>query len=390
MTHMQRMRDIQALGYTEREADFLCQAALHSGYFVRRQYLEFSGCERGRADTALIEKASAAGHVKELRFRFNRTVYSFCSKPFFRALGDTDNRNRRTHEIQTIKTRLVGLDFVLCHDGIEYLTTEAEKARFFGERFGVGLDALPAKRYDAMDGDGSTDRYFVDKFPIGFANSQDTPGLVVFTFIDPGDHSMSRFRAFLNRYRPLFKALPRFRLIYVTLNDTNTRRAQNIFDHEVASHRRPSIDPELVRLLQHFQERAAYERKDMSQFDQKRLIRFREDRRVFSRPEHDALFAGWVSGGDKEVLRRQYSDCDQNAVSDCEFSAWVSSFRYELFGTIIGGKSRGTVDRDGTASHKPSSSEDSGVRSAPCARKALPVTETAPNIRATERGSGPL
>ncbi len=390
MTHMQRIRDIQALGYTEREAGFLCQAALQSGYFVRRQYLECSGCERGRADTALIEKAIAAGHVKELRFRFNRTVYSFCSKPFFTALGDTDNRNRRTHEIDTIKTRLMGLDFILCHGGIEYLATEAEKVRFFGERFGIGLDALPAKRYDAKNADGSTERYLVDKFPIGFVNSQDTPGVVFFTFIDRGDHSMSTFRAFLNRYRPLFKALPRFRLIYVTLNDTNTRRVQNIFDREVASPRRPRIDPELVRLLQHFQERAAYERKDMSHFDQKRLIRFREDRRVFASPEHDALFAGWVRGGDEEVLRRQYSDCDQNAVSDCEFSTWVSSFRYELFGTIADGKLRGVVGRDGTVSRKPGSSRDSGVRSAPCARKALPATGTAPNTRTTERGTGPL
>jgi len=67
--------------------------------FVRRQYLTFADCERGRTDTALTDKALSARHVKELVFRYKRTVYSFCSKPFFEALGNPDSRNRRTHEI---------------------------------------------------------------------------------------------------------------------------------------------------------------------------------------------------------------------------------------------------------------------------------------------------
>jgi hypothetical protein len=147
MTEAERITNLTVFGYTEREARFMCRAALHSGYFVRRQFLTFSQCERGRADYALTAKATAARHVKELVFRQKRRVYSFCSKPFFEAIGDVDNRNRRTHEIPTIKSRLIGFDFVLSNPAIDYLSTEAEKVRFFGDRLGIGFEHFPTKRY---------------------------------------------------------------------------------------------------------------------------------------------------------------------------------------------------------------------------------------------------
>ena len=39
----ERIARLEELGYTEREAAFLVLAALHSGYFLRRQYQEFLG-----------------------------------------------------------------------------------------------------------------------------------------------------------------------------------------------------------------------------------------------------------------------------------------------------------------------------------------------------------
>jgi hypothetical protein len=42
MTDAERINALQALGYNEREAAFLCLAALHSGYFLRRQYHSFA------------------------------------------------------------------------------------------------------------------------------------------------------------------------------------------------------------------------------------------------------------------------------------------------------------------------------------------------------------
>ena len=47
MTNAERIQALQRLGYTEREAAFLCLAALHGGYFLRRQYAQFLGREDG-------------------------------------------------------------------------------------------------------------------------------------------------------------------------------------------------------------------------------------------------------------------------------------------------------------------------------------------------------
>jgi len=65
---------------------------------------------------------------------------------------------------------------------------------FFGERFGVDVEHLPSKRYRARDSNGSTERYFVDKFPIGVEQGSDNESRVVFTYVDDGDHGTSGLR----------------------------------------------------------------------------------------------------------------------------------------------------------------------------------------------------
>ena len=55
---------LQGFGYTAREAAFLRLAALHSGYFLRRQYLQFIGSTRGRPDDVLVSKTAALRHTK--------------------------------------------------------------------------------------------------------------------------------------------------------------------------------------------------------------------------------------------------------------------------------------------------------------------------------------
>ena len=51
---------LQRLGYNEQEAAFLHLVAIHSGYFIRRQYADFLGQKRGRPDTVLVEKVLRA------------------------------------------------------------------------------------------------------------------------------------------------------------------------------------------------------------------------------------------------------------------------------------------------------------------------------------------
>ena len=49
---------LKALGYTEAEARFLYIVATHSGYFVARQFLAFTGCPLGQAHDHFLEQTS--------------------------------------------------------------------------------------------------------------------------------------------------------------------------------------------------------------------------------------------------------------------------------------------------------------------------------------------
>src|SRR4051794_19825273 len=112
MRDEQRVHALQSFGYTEREAGFLCRAALHSGYFLRRQFLAYAGGNYGKLDSRLSERVLENGHAKAKGLRYRQVLYHLCSKPLYAALGETDNRNRREHFVFTIKARLMALDFV--------------------------------------------------------------------------------------------------------------------------------------------------------------------------------------------------------------------------------------------------------------------------------------
>ena len=89
------MLSLQALGYTQREAYFLELAALHSGYFVRRQFNAFLGQPRGRAAADLIQKLVRRHHVTCDVFLRHAHVYHLSAKRLYTILGQSDNRHRR-------------------------------------------------------------------------------------------------------------------------------------------------------------------------------------------------------------------------------------------------------------------------------------------------------
>jgi hypothetical protein len=95
MITVDRIEGVQKLGYDGDEARFLSIAALHSGYFVRRQFLTFVEGTKGWKDIVPIEKLKDKGHARALVFRHERIVYHLCSKPLYEAPGEPNNRNRR-------------------------------------------------------------------------------------------------------------------------------------------------------------------------------------------------------------------------------------------------------------------------------------------------------
>ena len=160
MTIENQIQSIQGLGYSHREAHFLRLVALHSGYFVRRQFLRAVDCGRGKRAQDFIEELITRGHACREIFRDNRHLYRLQSKAIYEALGDEDNRNRREHQPSTVRLRLMALDFILEHSTHRYLETQQDKLSYFFEQRGMDAEALPA-RFFRSNGKLTT-RYFPD------------------------------------------------------------------------------------------------------------------------------------------------------------------------------------------------------------------------------------
>ncbi len=335
MTNQERISNLKTLGYTDREAEFLCLAALHSGYFVRRQFLAFVGKAFGWADVALAEKVVKYGHAKAQVLRHNRTLYNLCSKPFFEALGEPDNRNRRAHEVLTIKSRLMALDFVIQHPNVSFLGTEREKVEYFS---GAQIDPqdLPRKRYVSEDRKVTTDRYFVDKYPIFLSGDDHSPiPIVQFCYIDEGQHGTSRFENYLQQYRALFVRISVFRVVYVACFPEQFEPARRAFVRMILNGGGcPPIDPLITRLLSYFEDRDAYEKKDFKRFTQPKLIQFREDRDAFESGKYDGLFEVWKTGGDRAILQKLAPQSTERPSGARAFLGHELRFRYELFGNL--------------------------------------------------------
>ena len=87
MTPLERIEALRNFGYDLEEARFLCTAALHSGFFLRRQFLSFINGMKGWKDVVLLNKLKANGHCRVTFFRHSRMVYHLSAKPLYEALG---------------------------------------------------------------------------------------------------------------------------------------------------------------------------------------------------------------------------------------------------------------------------------------------------------------
>src|SRR5260370_22930069 len=65
-------------------------------------------------------------------------VYHVRSRQLYEAIGKAHLRNRREHELDYIKTRLLALDFILANPEDRYFETAEEKRRYLIGR--VNLD----------------------------------------------------------------------------------------------------------------------------------------------------------------------------------------------------------------------------------------------------------
>src|SRR6266481_1157344 len=162
------IENLRSLGYTQDEAKFLYLVAIHSGYFSARQYLTYTCAKSGEKSMTFTQKVLGKGHATARMLLRNGRVYHLFSRLVYRAIGREHLRNRREHSVEHMRTKLAILDFVLGHLDYRYLETETEKVDYFCRKLSIGRALLPAKRYKGAIREKTTDRYFVDKFPLFF------------------------------------------------------------------------------------------------------------------------------------------------------------------------------------------------------------------------------
>jgi hypothetical protein len=288
---------LEAVGYLEREASFLYLVAVHSGYFLRRQYIRFAQCERGAMPTRFLEKASRFHHLRVIECGQGRRIYHLTSKPIYEALGRPDSQNRRIKGDNYIKARLMVLDFVLAHLSANILEDEAAKVDFFTTQCGVRSELLPRNYAGRL-------MYFSDGFPILVSNT----GVPSFVFFDEGQVTATRFERYLKQYQPLFAALGEFELVFVADNESNSARAKAAFGHFLPTDQMRGVTPMTPLGVDHFLEFLSIRWQSEIQGRgvlSSNLQVLREGESLYTTLEHQALYAAWKLGSTSEEKIRQ-------------------------------------------------------------------------------------
>jgi hypothetical protein len=337
MNNAERIEALKNLGYTEREAAFLNLAALHGGYFLRRHYTEFIGKGIGGTAAALVEKLLSQKQAVVATALNNTKIYHLSSRPFFASIGETDNRNRREHSPLLVKSRLMGLDFVLAHPRHQYLATEREKVDYFSGTLGIPVLDLPYRRYISLKTPSTTTRYFVDKYPLFLRETGSTEprSTACFCYVDEGAVTLSGFETHLAQYSGLWRCLGVFGLIYVADTDRLFSVAERRFASLLGQLQGTgdSAKARLARqMIEHFEARSLYEKGDLGSFSREKLIRLRNEGAEFSKPQHQTLYEQWKTSGDQAVL--DYVAPGTRALLSIRgaFSTYLVKHHYDLFG----------------------------------------------------------
>ena len=175
-----RERKLEALGWTGPEAEWIALVCLHSGVFTRAQFCHYFDAQRitaSRFVKVLIDRRAAV-ESDHVTFNGGGRTCRISSKPIYRALGVENIRHRRKACPPVMMRRLLSLDFVLEHPGMNWLPAEPEKVAFF-EKLGLSRRLIPRRIYYGAV--GAQKRYFALKLPLA-----GDAGTVTFAYVDPG------------------------------------------------------------------------------------------------------------------------------------------------------------------------------------------------------------
>ena len=300
------IENLRSLGYTEDEARFLYVVASHSSYFSTRQYLRFTGAKSGDKSMAFTKKLLGKGHATAKLLLRNGRIYHLHSRLIYRAVGRQNLRNRREHSIEYFRTKLAILDFVLAHLGYRYFETEAEKVDYFCSKLGISRGILPAKHYSGAIRHKTTDRYFVDKFPLFFVPESSSPPVITFSFVDPGLMTLANFETHLLAYSTLFSTLPLLNFVYIATRSTHFESARKLFYS--ITQKSPNIDPG-EQVLRYFSLRKLWEAKLYGKLNDEDLEFLNRSTKQLNDALTDIRYYQWLQGrASSDMIRAEFRD----------------------------------------------------------------------------------
>ncbi len=288
MTHQNRVSAVAALGFTERQADFLVHVMLHSGVCLGRQYCTFAGIARGQKMVDFLQKLVSRRYATPHLCGHNKArVYHVHNVKLYDAIGQRDARFRKRSTVARAIERLMILDHVIAHRDLTWLGAEQDKVAHFLATTSLRQEELPRLAFGK--GADVTIRYFPDKLPIGVAADKRSH-VLLYLLLDPVSDD---FRIFLRRHAELLRALPvwSIRLMVPTGVDGEVVDAyQQAFREELATPLHPQVANELRWFYQAADVTASIDR-----------ARLRRARRAFRAPRFRALRRAWLLDGDRVV-----------------------------------------------------------------------------------------
>jgi hypothetical protein len=296
---------LKTLGYTQREAEFLCIVAAHSGFFLQRHFTQFVNVAGRGPATYFIKKAIEKQHVREhLPERGTQKIYHLFSRTVYKAIGKENSRHRRPGRygmLEKAGVRLLTLDFVLTNPDRQYFEEESDKADYFIRQRLISAEILPVKVFPGAQGK-QTRRYFFENFPMFLSETDGLP-VVNFTYIEDDIRSIQTFASFVERYRPLFEVLAnRFKLILVSNSAQSFQLARNMFVRSLSPAEREREHQQLARF---FWLKKMAGQKRFKELAHKDVIEWQRGVKRYSDSRYETQFQTWQATGKLPETNKQ-------------------------------------------------------------------------------------
>jgi hypothetical protein len=124
------------------------------------------------------------------------------------------------------------------------------------------------------------------------------------SYVDPGYPSVAGFANHLNAYRPLFRELTEFRLLFISNSAVHFSDAERCFSSIVGAPISTNIEGDLLR---YFRLRKAWDLKKYALFSNNEIEWLNAATRRFQGDRFDSLHAAWWSGQlTDDDVRRQF------------------------------------------------------------------------------------